>query len=65
MTVTGRTGLFLLPLFLFLREVTAGCVFDISPAAIRCDLRILDFRRNSSEVAKLFNLHKLQIYCNN
>jgi hypothetical protein len=48
------TGLFLLPLFLFLREVTAGCVFDISPAAIRCDLRILDFRRNSSEVTKLF-----------
>ena len=53
-------------LLLLLRTALAGCVFDSEgsePTTVRCDLRILDFRRNSSEVTGMKSAERLRVHC--
>jgi hypothetical protein len=54
----------LLKLSLLVTTSSAGCVFDIDgvePSTVRCDLRILDFRRNSSEVSGMKSAERLNV----
>ena len=53
-------------LFLLVRSALAGCVLDgerIEPSTVHCDLRILDFRRNSSEVPGIKTAERLNVQC--
>lgn len=53
-------------LVLLFRTVLTGCVFDsegLEPTTVRCDLRILDFRRNSSEVTGMKSAERLRVHC--
>jgi len=57
-------------LVVFLTEIVhlsqGGCLLSGTggqPSTVHCDLRILDFRRNSSDVPGIKSAEKLQVQC--
>ena len=53
-------------LFILVRLSKSACVFDgeeVKPSTVHCDLRILDFRRNSSEVPGIKTAERLNVQC--
>jgi hypothetical protein len=54
----------LLHMLILVRVSLAGCISDVlEPSTIHCDLRILDFRRNSSEVPGIKTAQRLNVQC--
>ena len=53
-------------LFILVRLSKSACVLDgegVKPSTVHCDLRILDFRRNSSEVPGIKTAERLNVQC--